>query len=100
MWGQWCREGRGIPGGHRRTVREAGSVLRFPTRGAPAKPLAMQGNSVLDYGELTGLAAALALGLLVGIQRGWVQRREPAGHRFAGIRTYGLLGFAGGIAGA
>lgn len=74
--------------------------LRFPTRGAPAKPLAMQGSGFLDYGELTGLAAALALGLLVGIQRGWVQRREPAGHRFAGIRTYGLLGFAGGIAGA
>ena len=54
----------------------------------------------IDYSELSGLAIALALGLLVGIQRGWVQRREPAGHRFAGIRTYGLLGLAGGIAGA
>jgi uncharacterized membrane protein (DUF4010 family) len=60
----------------------------------------MQMQVALDYGELAGLAAALALGLLVGIQRGWAQRREPAGHRFAGIRTYGLLGFAGGIAGA
>lgn len=60
----------------------------------------MQGKAIIDYSELAGLAIALALGLLVGIQRGWVQRREPAGHRFAGIRTFGLLGLAGGIAGA
>jgi uncharacterized membrane protein (DUF4010 family) len=59
----------------------------------------MQMQTALDYGELAGLGIALALGLLVGIQRGWAQRQEPAGHRFAGIRTYGLLGFAGGISG-
>lgn len=57
-------------------------------------------QTALDYTDLAGLAIALALGLLVGIQRGWAQRREPAGHRFAGIRTYGLLGFAGGLGGA
>jgi len=46
-----------------------------------------------------GVALALALGLLVGIQRGWVQRNEAPGTRFAGIRTFGLLGLAGGLAG-
>lgn len=60
----------------------------------------MQADGTLGYDELYGIGIAFALGLLVGIQRGWVQRREPAGSRFAGIRTYGLLGLAGGIAGA
>ena len=49
--------------------------------------------------ELTGVGLALALGLLIGLQRGWVLRDERPGSRFAGIRTYGLLGLAGGIAG-
>jgi uncharacterized membrane protein (DUF4010 family) len=50
--------------------------------------------------ELQAIALALALGLLVGVQRGWTLRKEPDGSRFAGIRTFGLLGLAGGIAGA
>jgi uncharacterized membrane protein (DUF4010 family) len=59
---------------------------------APMQTLATTG--------LWGTGLALALGLLVGVQRGWVLRNEPAGSRFAGIRTYSLLGLAGGIAGA
>lgn len=50
--------------------------------------------------DLEGIGLALALGMLVGLQRGWVLRNSPDGSRFAGIRTYGLLGLAGGIAGA
>lgn len=50
--------------------------------------------------DLEGIGLALALGMLVGLQRGWVLRNRPDGSRFAGIRTYGLLGLAGGIAGA
>ena len=50
--------------------------------------------------DLTGVALALALGLLVGVQRGWAQREQAPGSQFAGIRTYGLLGLAGGISGA
>ena len=46
-----------------------------------------------------GIALALGLGLLVGIERGWSRRTEPDGARVAGIRTFGLLGLAGGIAG-
>lgn len=53
----------------------------------------------LAFDDLTRLGLALALGLLVGLQRGWALRTQAAGSRFAGIRTYGLLGLAGGIAG-
>jgi uncharacterized membrane protein (DUF4010 family) len=54
----------------------------------------------LDFASLWGIGLAFALGLLVGVQRGWVLRNEPAGSRFAGVRTFSLLGLAGGIAGA
>ncbi len=53
-----------------------------------------------DPSGLWPIGLALALGLLVGLQRGWASRTEKPGHRFAGIRTYGLFGLAGGIAGA
>jgi uncharacterized membrane protein (DUF4010 family) len=46
------------------------------------------------------VAVAFALGLLVGLQRGWAQRGAPPGSRFAGIRTFGLLGLAGGLCGS
>ena len=49
--------------------------------------------------DIIGAGIALGLGLLVGIQRGWAQREMPDGARFAGIRTCGLLGLAGGLAG-
>lgn len=42
---------------------------------------------------------AFALGLLIGVERGWSHRLEPDGTRVAGIRTFALLGLAGGIAG-
>jgi uncharacterized membrane protein (DUF4010 family) len=48
---------------------------------------------------MTGLFAALAAGLLIGLERGWAQRAFGAGHRVAGFRTFGLVGLAGGIAG-
>jgi uncharacterized membrane protein (DUF4010 family) len=55
--------------------------------------------SVIVYSELYATGLALALGLLIGLQRGWVSRGDPAGSRFAGVRTYGLFGLAGGVAG-
>jgi len=45
------------------------------------------------------LGVALAIGLLVGVERGWRERDTRAGGRTAGIRTFGLTGFLGGIAG-
>ena len=49
--------------------------------------------------QVLGFAAALAIGLLIGIERGWKLRGEPDGSRFAGVRTYTLLGLGGGVAG-
>ncbi|MGR6429860.1 MgtC/SapB family protein [Rhizobium sp. PAMB 3174] len=43
------------------------------------------------------LALALAIGLLVGIERGWQERDQPAGGRTAGIRTFALAGLLGGL---
>ena len=49
--------------------------------------------------HFVGAGLGLGLGLLVGIQRGWSLRNLPDGTRFAGVRTFGLVGLAGGIAG-
>lgn len=46
------------------------------------------------------LAVALAIGLVVGVERGWRERREPAGSRTAGVRTYALCGLFGGVSAA
>jgi uncharacterized membrane protein (DUF4010 family) len=43
------------------------------------------------------LAIALAIGLIVGLERGWHGREQPEGGRVAGLRTFGLVGFAGGL---
>lgn len=45
------------------------------------------------------LGLALAIGLLMGIERGWQSREQPEGTRVAGIRTFSLIGLLGGIAG-
>jgi len=47
----------------------------------------------------TNLGLALAIGFLVGIERGWRARDQADGSRTAGIRTYALTGLLGGIAG-
>lgn len=43
------------------------------------------------------LIAAVACGLLIGIERGWRQRAELDGTRVAGVRTFALIGMAGGL---
>lgn len=45
------------------------------------------------------LAAALAIGLIVGLERGWRDRGLPEGGRAAGLRTFTLLGLLGGVMG-
>ena len=49
--------------------------------------------------QLLPLLVALALGMLIGLQRGWHERDTPAGGRIAGIRTFGLLALSGALAG-
>lgn len=53
--------------------------------------------AVLDQPER--LALALAMGFLVGVERGWRARDMAEGGRTAGIRTYALTGLLGGLAG-
>ncbi len=43
------------------------------------------------------LGLALVLGLLIGLERGWHGRAGAEGSRVAGIRTFGIIGFLGGI---
>lgn len=49
-------------------------------------------------GEALGLAASLACGAMVGIERGWRLRAIREGGRVAGVRTFTLLGLLGGLA--
>jgi uncharacterized membrane protein (DUF4010 family) len=46
------------------------------------------------------LSLALAIGLLIGLERGWQARLEAEGERSAGLRTLALLALLGGICGA
>lgn len=43
------------------------------------------------------LGAALAAGLVVGLERGWTGREQPEGGRVAGLRTFTLIGLLGGV---
>lgn len=42
------------------------------------------------------LMVALAIGLMIGVERGWQERASEEGQRIAGVRTYGLIGLLGG----
>lgn len=59
----------------------------------------MMDQMMPDLDHLSRLAVALAIGLMVGIERGWRSRGvEPHG-RAAGLRTFGLSGLMGGVCG-
>jgi uncharacterized membrane protein YhiD involved in acid resistance len=45
------------------------------------------------------LGIALAIGLLIGLERGWHSRDRGEGMRIAGLRTYGLIALLGGLLG-
>lgn len=58
------------------------------------------GNALIPSADLyLQLGSALAVGLLVGIERGWQLRATRDGMLVAGIRTFSLLGIAAGTAG-
>ena len=59
----------------------------------------MMDSFLTAISPLQGIILAFALGFLIGIERGWSHRQEVAGSRVAGIRTFALLGLAGGMAG-
>jgi uncharacterized membrane protein (DUF4010 family) len=45
------------------------------------------------------LGIALAIGLLIGIERGWRNRDRAEGMRVAGLRTYGMFSLLGALSG-
>ncbi len=52
----------------------------------------------MDAQALLDLATALAIGLLIGGERGWRAREGSDELLSAGVRTFGLIGLLGGIA--
>ena len=51
--------------------------------------------SELENFKLLGIS--LAIGLLIGLERGWRAREKGDGMRVAGLRTYGLISLLGGL---
>ncbi|MDY6979572.1 MAG: MgtC/SapB family protein [Pseudomonadota bacterium] len=45
----------------------------------------------------TQLGIAIAIGLIIGLERGWKGRKGEEGSRVAGLRTFGLIGLLGGL---
>ena len=54
----------------------------------------------MDQALLHRLAVALAVGIIVGVERGWKTRDEHAGIRLAGVRTFALASLFGGVTAA
>lgn len=54
----------------------------------------------MDQTEIfSRLGVSLAIGLLIGLERGWSQRGEEDHRRAAGFRTFALSGLLGGVTG-
>lgn len=51
----------------------------------------------LELSFFSGLAISLAIGLLIGSERGWHSRAQEEGTRVAGIRTFTLISVLGGV---
>lgn len=62
---------------------------------AVAEDLMADAALFLDTAPRLGLS--LAIGFLVGVERGWKQRSEREGERAAGLRTFALAGLLGGL---
>jgi hypothetical protein len=53
---------------------------------------------MIDLQIFGRLGLALAIALLIGLERGWREREAAEGNRVAGIRTFALIGLGGGLA--
>src|SRR5258708_25076054 len=52
-----------------------------------------------DIDRFYRFGVAIAIGVIVGVERHWHEREEPEGSRTAGVRTFSLIGMLGGGAG-
>jgi uncharacterized membrane protein (DUF4010 family) len=66
---------------------------------APPATTALTDLPATPWPTLLALLAALAVGLVIGLERGWRDRALAAGSRVAGLRTFALLGLLGGVLG-
>ena len=101
-----AREARGSSGDRRAltlgtfagSASARGCYAARTVRPAKGRGLVQQSRDLLLGTSFTlPLLAAVAAGLLIGIERGWRQRDEPDGTRVAGVRTFTLIGGAGGL---
>jgi uncharacterized membrane protein (DUF4010 family) len=51
----------------------------------------------MNLAIISKLAIALAIGLIIGTERGWTSRDHHGGLRIAGIRSFGFVGLFGGL---
>ena len=70
---------------------------RMPRIAAGPSRRAAVGTTMDETETLTRLGLALAIGFLIGVERGWREREEKEGERAAGLRTFALTGLFGGV---
>lgn len=51
----------------------------------------------IEADPINGALVSLAIGLIIGLERGWQVRQLGDNQRVAGMRTYGLVGLLGGV---
>ena len=51
----------------------------------------------MDWIIIARLAVALALGLIIGMERGWQHQQNAEKAFAAGIRSFGFVGLLGGL---
>jgi uncharacterized membrane protein (DUF4010 family) len=59
----------------------------------------MDFSDMVELENFKLLAVAVAIGLLIGLERGWQTRDRGEGLRVAGLRTYGLISLLGALCG-
>lgn len=64
---------------------------------APAEIAVSLNQHLIELDNFKLLSIALAIGLLIGLERGWSMRDKADGMRVAGLRTYGLLCLLGAL---
>ncbi|WP_407501767.1 MgtC/SapB family protein [Pseudomonas aeruginosa] len=94
------RRQRRALGGRRTAVRAPRGRLLLWCAQARRHPLSrrMESSMTLSLDLLLSLCTALAIGLLIGAERGWQERDHEDARQIAGIRTFSLAGLLGGFA--
>lgn len=52
----------------------------------------------MDWGIVNRLGVALAIGLIIGAERGWQNQQQVTDAEAAGVRSFGFVRLLGGLA--